>query len=131
MIGLDTDILVRYLTQDDPTQSAKAIEILEKRLTENNPGFISVVVLVETIWVLDRAYGFVTQEISEAIEGMLQTDVLLVEHEQDVFTAMTAFKAGEGAFADILIGALGAKAGCSCTLTFDRKVARLPGFALG
>ncbi|MFI5096391.1 MAG: PIN domain-containing protein [Candidatus Acidiferrales bacterium] len=130
MIGLDTNILVRYLTQDDPVQSAKATEILEKRLSEDNPGYISVIVTVETVWVLDRAYGFEAQEIAAAIEGILQTDVLVVENEQDVFTAMVSYKAGEGAFADVLIGALAARAGCSYTLTFDRKAARLPGFAL-
>ena len=58
MIGLDTNILVRYLAQDDPVQSAKATKIIERRLTEENPGFVSVVAMVETVWVLDRAYGF-------------------------------------------------------------------------
>jgi|SRR5208283_300277 len=130
MIGLDTNILVRYLTQDDPVQSAKATEILEKQLSEENPGYISIIVMVETVWVLDRAYGFKAQEIAAAIEGILQTDVLVVENEQDVFTAMLSYKAGEGAFADVLIAALAARAGCSHTLTFDRKAAKLPAFAL-
>ncbi len=130
MIGLDTNILVRYLTQDDPVQSAKATEILEKRLSKDNPGYISVIVMAETVWVLDRAYGIAAQEIAAAIEGILQTEVLVVESEQDVFTAMLSYKAGEGAFADVLIGALATRAGCSYTLTFDRKAARLPGFAL-
>ena len=130
MIGLDTNVLVRYLTQDDPVQSAKAREILEKRLSEDNPGYISVVVMVETVWVLERAYGFTAKEIAAATEQILQTSVLVVESEQDVFTAMIAYKAGAGAFADVLIGALAARAGCSHTLTFDRKAARLPGFVL-
>jgi len=68
MIGLDTNILIRYLTQDHPAQSAKATEILERRLTQNNPGFVSVVAMVETVWVLDRAYGLTTQEIATAVE---------------------------------------------------------------
>jgi predicted nucleic-acid-binding protein len=58
MIGLDTNILVRYLAEDDPVQSPKAREIIERRLTEADPGFISVVTIAETVWVLDRAYGF-------------------------------------------------------------------------
>jgi len=81
MIGLDTNILVRYLAQDDPVQSPKAREILERRLTEKDPGFVSVVAMVETVWVLDRAYGLSSQEISAAVERMLQTDVLIVENE--------------------------------------------------
>ena len=77
---------------------------------------------METVWVLDRAYGLSSQEISAAVECMLQTDVLIVENEQEVFSpAMVALKSGEGSFADALIGALGTRAGCARTLTFDRK----------
>lgn len=128
MIGLDANILVRYLAQDHPIQSAKATEIIERRLTEENPGFVSTVTMVETVWVLDRAYGLGSAEIAAAIERMLQIDVLLAENEQEVFTAMIALKQGKGSFADAIILALGAKAGCSHTLTFDRKASRISGF---
>ncbi|MGC1485676.1 MAG: type II toxin-antitoxin system VapC family toxin [Candidatus Acidiferrum sp.] len=128
MIGLDTNILVRYLVQDDPIQSPRATEIIEKRLAAENPGFISIVVMIETVWVLDRAYGLSAVEIAAAIERILQVDVLVVEAEQQVFTAMTALQEGQGAFADAIISALGTKAGCSCTWTFDRKALRLGGF---
>ena len=130
MIGLDTNILVRYLAQDDTVQSPKAREILERRLTEKDPGFVSVVAMVEIVWVLDRVYGLSSQEISAAVERMLQADALIVENEQEVFTAMVALKRGEGSFADALIGALCARAGCARTLTFDHKALRLPGFEL-
>jgi predicted nucleic-acid-binding protein len=130
VIGLDTNILVRYLTQDEPLQSAKAREIVERRLTEEKPGFVSIVAMVEIVWVLERAYGLRPHQIVGAVERMLQTDVLVVENEQEVFTAMIALKEGRGAFADAVISALGARVGCSSTLTFDRKALRLPGFAL-
>ena len=130
MIGLDTNILVRYLTQDDALQSAKAREIVERRLTEEKPGFVSIVAMVEIVWVLERAYGLTPHEIVGAVERMLQTDVLVVENEQEVFTAMIALKHGRGSFADAVIAALGARMGCSCTLTFDRRALRLPGFEL-
>lgn len=128
MIGLDTNILVRYLTQDDPFQSPKATETFERRLTEKNPGFVSIVAMVETVWVLERAYGLTTDEIVGAIERVLQTDVLMVENEQEVFTAVIALKEGQGSFANAVIAALGARMGCSWTLTFDQKTLRLPGF---
>jgi predicted nucleic-acid-binding protein len=128
MIGLDTNILVRYLTQDDPVQSPQATDIIERRLTERNPGFVSIVATVETVWVLDRAYGLSDGDIATTIEHILQTDVLVVENEQQVFTAMTALKDGSGSFSDALIAALGAKAGCTRTLTFDQKALRLRGF---
>jgi predicted nucleic-acid-binding protein len=130
MIGLDTINLVRYLGQDDRVQSPLATKVIEHRLSEENPGFLSVVAMVETVWVLDRAYGLADAEIAAAVERMLQADTLVVENEQEVFTAMVALKEGRGAFADALIGALGARAGCACTLTFDKAALGLPGFEL-
>ena len=130
MIGLDTNIIVRYLAQDDPLQSPRATEIIERRLTEQNPGFVSIVAMVETVWVLERAYRLPGANIAAAVEGMLQTDVLVVEHEQEVFSAAMALKDGKGSFADALIAALGARQGCSFTFTFDRKALRLPGYKL-
>jgi predicted nucleic-acid-binding protein len=130
MIGLDTNILVRYLTQDDPVQSPKATEVIEQRLTEENPGFISVVVMVEIVWVLDRVYRLAGREIAAAIERMLQADMLVVENEQEVFTAMVALKQGQGSFADAVIVALAARAGCRFTLTFDHGALQLSGFRL-
>src|SRR5258708_2716072 len=90
MIGLDTNILIRYLTQDDPVQSPKATEVIERRLNLANPGFISVVTMAEIVWVLDRAYGLTPSEIAAAIERILQVEVLTVENEQEVFGAMVA-----------------------------------------
>jgi predicted nucleic-acid-binding protein len=130
MIGLDTNILVRYLAQDDPLQSPKATDLIERRLTEDDPGFVSVVAMIETVWVLERAYGLADDDIAAAIERTLQADVLVVENEQEVFSAMIALKEGRGSFADALIGALGMRAGCSRTLTFDHEALRLPGFEL-
>ncbi len=130
MIGLDTNVLVRYLVQDDPAQSAKAAQVFEHRLTARNPVFISVVALAETVWVLERSYRFSDTEIAAAIEAILQTNLVVVENEQEVFTAMIALKEGSGSFADALIAALSTRAGCSRIVTFDRKASRLPGFEL-
>lgn len=130
MIGLDTNILIRYLAQDDPAQSAKATDLIERQLTEDEPGFISIITMIETVWVLQRAYGLSRLTIAAAIERTLQIDVFVVDREQEVFTALCAFKAGLGSFADALIGALSSRAGCSRTLTFDRKAARLADFEL-
>jgi predicted nucleic-acid-binding protein len=131
MIGLDTNVVVRYLTQDDKVQSRRATELLEQELTAEQPGFVCVVTIVEIVWVLDRAYGLAAQEIAAALERMLQTDVLMIENEPEVFTAMIALKEKSGTFADALVAALGAKAGCKHTLTFDQKALRLPGFEPG
>jgi predicted nucleic-acid-binding protein len=115
MIGLDTNVVVRYLTQDGPAQSRRATGIIEQRLTVQRPGFICVVTMVEIVWVLARAYRFNAREIAAVLERMLQTDVLVIENEQEVFIALIAFKEKRGAFADAVIAALGAKAGCRHT----------------
>ena len=130
MIGLDANVLVRYLTQDDLAQARQATELIERRLTEQSPGFISVVAMVETAWVLERAYGIGATDIANAIERVLQAAELVVENEQQVFTAMIALKEGRGSFADALIAALGQRAGCEFTVTFDRRALRLPAFVL-
>jgi predicted nucleic-acid-binding protein len=130
MIGLDTNVLVRYFAQDDPVQSPKATEIMELRLTEDEPGFVSVVTMVEMVWVLSSIYELSDQEVASAVERMLQADTLFIQNEQEVFTATVALKAGRGSFADALIGALGTWAGCASTLTFDRKASRLGNFEI-
>jgi predicted nucleic-acid-binding protein len=128
MNGLDTNILIRYLTQDDPIQSPRAAKIIERRFTPENPGFISLVTMAETVWVLGSLYALPDREIADTVELILQADTLVVQNEQQVFTAMVALRQGWGGFADVLIGAVGTWAGCDSTLTFDKKALRLVGF---
>jgi predicted nucleic-acid-binding protein len=128
MIGLDTNVLVRFIAQDDAVQSRAATELIERRLTPENPGYVSVVAMAKTAWVLERAYNLAESSLAAAIERILQTDVLIVENEQEVFAAMIALKTRQGSFADALIVALGANAGCSATVTFDKRALRLSGF---
>jgi predicted nucleic-acid-binding protein len=86
--------------------------------------------MVETVWVLDRIYRLSPLELAAVVERMLQADTLSIQNEQEVFTAMIILKTGKGSFADALIGALGAWTGCTSTLTFDQKAARLNSFQL-
>lgn len=131
MIGIDTNILVRHLTQDDPIQSPRATRIIEHVLTEENPGFVSLLTIAETVWVLRRSFDMSDEAIAAILEQILQTETLFIQNEREVFTAMFTFKSGAASFDDALIGALGRWAGCSHTLTFDRKAARLRDFRLG
>lgn len=130
MIGIDTNILVRYLAQDDPVQSPRARQIIERLLSEQDPGFISLVTITETVWVLRSSYAMTDQAIAAALELILRVQTLFVQNEREVATAMIALRTGVASFDDALIGALGRWAGCSLTVTFDRKAARLPGFRL-
>ena len=130
MIGLDSNILIRFLARDDSVQSRRAVELIEQQLSEQNPGFVSLVTIVETAWVLERSYRLSDAIVAAAIERTLQIDSLVIEHEGEVSAAMETLKAGLGSFADALIGELGARAGCAKTMTFDRQAAALPNFQL-
>jgi predicted nucleic-acid-binding protein len=131
MIALDTNVLLRYLAQDDPEQSARATEIIERRLTVRNPGFVSLVCILEIVWVLRSLYKRTRGEIAQHIEMMLAADSLEVQNEQEVYEAVVALRNGAGSFEDALIGILGIWRGCTATLTFDENAAkRLDGFRL-
>lgn len=130
MIGLDTNILIRFLTHDDPRLTPVAIDIVENRLTEDEPGFISLVVLAETSWVLRRIYGYRVQQIGGALRVLAQLPMIRMESEQEAFAAIDAAEKNGVDLADVLIAGLGRKAGCAVTLTFDSDASRLPGFQL-
>ena len=120
MKALDTSILIRYLVQDDPVQSPRANKIVEK-LTEQSPGFVTVVVIAEMAWVLRSRYKATPSEIADAVERILSIASLKVQNEQQVYEAVVATRSGHGTLADALICSLGKSAGCTSTLTFDNR----------
>lgn len=128
MIGLDTNVVLRYLLQDDPEQTRHANRILDRQLSEETPGFLSLVTVLEIVWVLRSLFKQGPVEIAAQLEQLLAADTLRIQNEQQVFEAVFAIKRGTGEFEDALIGALGDWAGCSTTLTFDQKAARLRHF---
>lgn len=131
MIGLDTNVLLRYLVQDDAMQSPRAAEIIERRLTQQDPGFVSLVSILEIAWVLASLFKRSREEVANHIEMILAADTLEVQNEQEVYQAVIALRSGSGTFEDALIGALGSWRGCSATLTFDQNAARrMHGFQL-
>jgi predicted nucleic-acid-binding protein len=130
VIGLDTNILVRYLVADDPVQSARARHILEEQLSSAEPGYISLVAMAETVWVLDNTYGIGRRAIARTVERLLAADNLRIQNEHEVFAAKVMLESGVASFSDALIGELGISAGCSQTLTFDLKAARMGTFKL-
>jgi predicted nucleic-acid-binding protein len=130
VIGIDTNILIRHLDQDDPIQSPRATRIIEHLLTEDRPGFISLVTIAEIVWVLRSIYRMSDAAVATAIEQLLQADTLAIQNEREVYIAMMALRNDTASFDDALIGALGTWAGCTTTCTFDRKAARLKEFKL-
>ena len=128
MVGIDTNVLVRYLIQDDPKQSKRAIELFDS-FTITNRGFVSLVVVVETMWVLNSVYKQEMAKIKEAILKLLRSSRLIVQNSNEIEAALTneVFK---GDAADAIIAELGMAFGCEETVTFDKKAAGLTGMRL-
>lgn len=129
MIALDTNVLVRYLVRDDPLRSDIAQEILEG-LTDEEPGFISREVAMETAWVLERAYKFSREQVAGAILELTGMRVLVLEAVSDIMDAALSYGRGRPDFADLLVLAAARRAGAHPLYTFDLRLAEEEGAAL-
>jgi len=129
MIGLDTNVLVRYVAQDDPDQSPKATRLIES-LSAFEPGFVGIVSVVELVWVLTVCYKLTKTEITEVLETLLRTKEIVVANADTVWKALRMFKEGKADFADCMIDRSANEAGCSYTATFDRGAAKHCGMRL-
>jgi predicted nucleic-acid-binding protein len=129
LIGIDTNVLVRFLVRDDPDQARAASDFIGQ-LTEAEPGFVCREVLVELVWVLERAYRFGRVEIAQAIEGLLSATELVVEAANDVGSAIDLYRREGYGFADLMIASSVRRAGAKGLVTFDRKTGRLPNVRL-
>ena len=129
MIGLDTNVLVRYLAQDDPRQSQVASQLIES-LTPESPGLITTVVLAEIIWVMEDLYGASRERVAAIVEKLLRTRTLVVQDAEPVWKALSRFRSGGTNFVDSLIERICAELGCRETYTFDKKAARHAGMIL-
>jgi len=129
MIGIDTNVLIRALTQDDPVQSPIAEKLLGS-LSPTEPAFVSRIVIHEVVWALKTLYGYRRAEIVNVLESLLQSRDFVVEDEADIAKATRGYREGGAGFADHLVVANGLSAGCRHTVTFDRKASRISGAVL-
>jgi len=116
--GLDTNVLVRYVMQDDPRQSPRATRLIEA-LTPDEPGFVPVVALVELVWVLSGSYALSRAQIATVLDTLLRSKELVVDRAEFVTQALHRFTGTGADFSDALIERIAAAAGCSTTVTFD------------
>jgi len=130
VIGLDTNVIVRYLTQDDPKQAELANRLIEQTLTAETPGFISTVALVELTWVLESGYECDRAQVATILERLLRAKPLLVERADVAWQATRLFAASKADFADCMMERIGHASGCDHTLTFDRAAVRSAGMRL-
>jgi predicted nucleic-acid-binding protein len=124
VIGVDTNVLVRYVVQDDPRQAAAASHFIETTLSEDEPGWIASIVLCEFVWVLEAAYGYARNAIAATLERLFEVDRFRVEEPSLAWRALDAYRSGAD-FADALIALGNEHAGCDYTATFDRGAGRL------
>jgi predicted nucleic-acid-binding protein len=129
VIALDTNVLVRFLVQDDPLQAQLATKVIDQ-LTDDAQGFVSREVLIELVWVLERAYRLGRTEIASALDGLLSATELNIEGSDEVAPALELYRNDGFGFADLMIAAAARRAGASELVTFDRKAATLPGVRL-
>lgn len=128
MLGIDTNILVRFLVQDDEAQFEKARKLIKREVAAGRRVFVNQLVLMETEWVLRSRYAVSKQQIIEAISGLLDATDVQCEDESAIEEAIFIWKESTADFADCLIGAKNRRLGCRATATFDLKASKLPSF---
>jgi predicted nucleic-acid-binding protein len=120
--GLDTNVLVRYLTQDDAAQSKVVNELIDKTASRGDRIAISAIVLSELVWVLRSAYGLRKADILAALEKIMDVAQLAIEDKDAARLALEDYRKGRGDFSDYLIGRRNRKQGCEATVTFDSRL---------
>ena len=130
MLALDTNVLVRYLAQDDRSQSLRATHLIEQELSGDAPGFVNLIVVCEVLWVLAGAYAMDETALVSVIERMLAARELKIEQSQLLRRALAIRTASGPGLADILIGLVNEAQGSTETVSFDKRAARLPGWRL-
>jgi len=126
MIGLDTNILIRFLIRDEPRQAEKALHLIQS-LSEEKPGWISLAVVLELAWVLTSIYGVDRSELIQCFRALLSRKELLVEQPGAIYNAIDLYRKTNVSFADCLIASSARAAGCSQIFTFDRDAAQAAG----
>ena len=129
MIGLDTNVLVRYIMQDDPKQSIMATQLIES-LDVDGPGFVTLVSIIELYWVLTSCYKLNAEQVNQALMVLLQAKQILVDRADQVLRALRVFENSKADFADCLIERISASAGCTQIMTFDVGATKHAGMTL-
>ena len=130
MIGLDTNVLVRYLTQDDPPQFARAAAFIDAASEREEQFLINAPVLCELVWVLATVYEYSREEIGQALEQIFTTAQFEIERLDEARQALGDFRSSKADFSDALIGRINRSLGAKHTVTFDRDLKAVETFRL-
>ncbi len=130
MIGLDTNVLVRYLVGDEPRQAERARETVERARSAGEAIFLSQIVLCELVWVMVSAYDAGKEDVLHALDRLADDPAFVCDEPARVRRAIDRLARGKADFSDYLLGESGRDAGASTTFTFDRALRDEPGFSL-
>ena len=130
MRGIDTNVLVSYIANDDLKQAEQVDRLFQDCDAAQEHLFVSVIVLCELVWVLDRAYGQTKPQIVEVLERLLGLNLLRFEQEGVVRQSLIRFREGKAGFPDYVIGEICRHAGCRDTVSFDRDLRKTAGFSV-
>ncbi|HUW98347.1 MAG TPA: type II toxin-antitoxin system VapC family toxin [Acidiferrobacter sp.] len=128
MLGIDTNVLVRFLVRDDEAQFEKARRLIKHEVSAGRRVFVSQLVIMETEWVLRSRYAVPKSQVIAALSGLLDAADVQIEDEPTIEQTLFTWKDTAADFADCLIGAKNRRLGCQATASFDSKASRLPGF---
>ena len=129
MIGLDTIVLVRFFARDHIVETRLADRVMGS-LSADSPGWLSLPVLMELVWVMSHTYRVSREGIVSILGQLASRDQIVIEQADIVRTTLGLFGGGKAGFADCLIAASARAAGCSRTRTFDKIAARDAGMQL-
>jgi len=122
VIALDTNVLVRFLVEDNEAQSAAAAALIEEALSREEGLFVSAIVVCETVWVLTTAYRVKKPEVVAILRELFRAKQLVFDSPDNLSRALAAYGAGRGDFADYIIREEARAAGCDSVATFDRAL---------
>jgi predicted nucleic-acid-binding protein len=126
MIAVDTNVLVRYLVQDDPRQSAQAAKIIEQARAGGI--FVSHIVMCELVWVLSFSYDVPRKDIASLLHQLRRAAGVVFESPDQLQGAIASYESGRGDLADYLIAERAIARGCSGVATFDKALQNDPRF---
>ena len=130
MIALDTNVIVRFLVRDDEKQAQVVYSRLKKAQATRERLLVPLVVLLETIWVLESAYDMSRNDILNSFEDLRQMPIFDFEADEVLDQLLASGRQTHVDLSDLLIAHSAANSGCDAVLTFDKKASRHPLFEI-
>lgn len=130
MIGVDMNVLIRYIVQDDLSQCTLVNQYFKHIAETGEKVFVGTIVLCELCWVLESVYDYSSEAVARLIEKMIRSPSFVIENAENVWESLPHYSESRLDLADLLIGKINRRSGCEYTITFDKKASKLSDFRL-